>query len=106
MLNQDLGEIGNARKAVRVVRFKPVDNDLVAAGLENGEIQLWNLTGHRSMKDQMSYQRDDRVFALAFTQDSRRLFSGHGSGWVLQWDVNFRQRKELDNINYLILQKI
>ncbi len=87
-VNQDLGAIGEAQKAIRVARFRPVNNDLVAAGLENGEIQIWD--AHNISKSPLaifSNQSDDRVFDLAYTLDSRTLFSGHGSGAVLRWDL-------------------
>ncbi|MFE4106143.1 hypothetical protein [Almyronema epifaneia] len=73
-------------KAIRVVRYRPVDNNWVWAGFENGDIQGWNL-----LSDQQffySYRQDDRVFDLALTRDARSLFSGHGSGLVLQWDTS------------------
>ena len=93
-LNPEIGEIANTSKAVRVIRYKPVDNNIVAAGLENGEIQLFNLLGETTSKiDSLVSGKDDRVLALEFTDDSRFLFSGHGSGFVIGWDV----RQNLDN---------
>jgi WD40 repeat protein len=78
--------IGDLNKAVRVVRYRPVNNDQVALGFENGEIQLANLlTGQRS---RLTPDKDDRVFDLAFSRDARTLYSGHGSGLVLQWNTN------------------
>ena len=80
------GVLEQGDKAVRVVRYRPVNNDQVAAGFENGEIQIWNLLfGER--QSSFSYRNDDRVFDLAFPQDSRSLFSGHGSGLILQWGI-------------------
>ncbi|MCD8489316.1 MAG: hypothetical protein LRZ84_21900 [Desertifilum sp.] len=85
---QSRGVLAPSGKAVRVVRFRPVDNNWVAAGLENGEIQLWDVLSRKCQQTLgFAYQRDDRVFGLEFTQDSRYLFSGHGSGLVLQWEV-------------------
>ena len=85
---KSVGEFARVEKAVRVVRYKPVNNDLVAAGLENGEIKLWNVLGNRSQPiESFVNQKDDRVLALEFTTNSRYLFSGHGSGTVLQWDI-------------------
>jgi WD40 repeat protein len=82
------GVFAKPGKAVRVIRYRPVDNDLVAAGLENGEIQLWDVLGDRKKPVESFYsQKDDRVFDLAFTKDSRYLFSSHGSGLVLAWDI-------------------
>ncbi|MBD2072895.1 hypothetical protein H6F86_03135 [Phormidium sp. FACHB-592] len=87
--NQNLrtqSRIVNLTKAVRVVRYRPVNNDQVALGFENGEIQLANLlTGRRS---RLTPDKDDRVFALAFSRDAQTLYSGHGSGLILQWDLS------------------
>ncbi|MBE9126970.1 MULTISPECIES: hypothetical protein [unclassified Coleofasciculus] len=86
--NQQIDKIANTGKAVRVIRYTPVNNNVVAAGLENGEIRLLNLLGETPLTiDSFFYQKDDRVLALEFTDDSRYLFSGHGSGLVVQWDV-------------------
>ena len=95
LTNPKIGQIGEAPEAVRVVRYKPVDNNIVAAGLGNGEIQLWDVV-KKQQKPISSFSDDkaDRVFGLEFTQSSRYLFSGHGSGWVFQWDI-------LDDLNRL-----
>lgn len=77
---QDIG------KAVRVVRYRPRNNDVLAAGLENGEIQIWNFLSQRS-PNTFVYQPDDRVFDLQFSLDSLSLFSAHGSGLVLKWHL-------------------
>jgi WD40 repeat protein len=89
-LNQQVGKIGKTGdRAVRVVRYRPVNNDRVAAGLENGEIQLWSaIPGNKTPIQTFFAQKDDRVLDLAFSQDSRMLFSGHGSGAVVQWDLD------------------
>ncbi len=83
-----VGDVGNAGKSVRVIRYKPLDNDLLAAGLENGEIQIWSAL-EEGKKPVLSFsnQKADRVFSLVFSRDSRYLFSGHGSGLVLLWDL-------------------
>ncbi|MBT9314532.1 WD40 repeat domain-containing protein [Leptothoe spongobia] len=73
-------------KAVRVVRYRPRNNNVLAAGLENGEIQVWNLLSESSPKA-LVFKRDDRVFDLQFSPDSRSLFSAHGSGLVLRWHL-------------------
>jgi WD40 repeat protein len=92
LINQQNGYVATAKavkKAVRVVRYKPVDNDVVAAGLENGQIQLWDVIGSADAPNAtLTMDKADRVFDLKFTPDSQYLFSGHGSGLVLQWDVN------------------
>ena len=86
LVNQSLGEVGKSGKAVRVVRYKPVENDWIATGLENGEIRLWNLLDKYQRPQRFSYEKDDRVLDLTFSKGASYLFSGHGSGWVLQWD--------------------
>ncbi|MEB3211610.1 MAG: WD40 repeat domain-containing protein [Leptolyngbyaceae bacterium] len=90
IINQQLGRSPDAGKAIRVVRYRPVNNDWLAAGLENGEIQLSSLTG-QGHTTTFSLSRDDRVMDLEFTYDSRHLLSGHGSGAVLQWAVDYPQ---------------
>ncbi|MGI0487849.1 hypothetical protein ACN4EK_20605 [Pantanalinema rosaneae CENA516] len=87
LAKQQVGLLGQAQKSVRVVRYRPLGNEWAATGLENGEIQLWHLGTHQD-PSVFSYQKDDRVMSLAFTRGSRYLFSGHGSGMVLQWGVN------------------
>ncbi len=84
----DLGTLTEAKKAIRTVRYRPVSNDLIAAGLENGEIQI--LDSQAENKNPIATfinQSDDRVFGLEYTLDARTLFSGHGSGTVLRWDL-------------------
>lgn len=86
--NPKIRQIGNTGKAVRLVRLRPVDNNLLAAGLENGEIQIWDLLSEsKNPKYCFSLGKDDRVLALKFIDDSRYLFSGHGSGLVIGWDL-------------------
>ncbi len=83
-----LGVLLKSDKAVRVLRYRPVNNDQIAIGFENGEIQLANLLANEVPFTLTSNkQKDDRVFDLAFTKDSRSLFSGHGSGMVWQWNI-------------------
>jgi WD40 repeat protein len=91
LINQVIGRIGNpAGKALRVVKYRPVDNNIIAVGLENGEIQFRDLARSKGeLMESFFYQKDDRVLAIEFTRDSRYLFSGHGSGLVLQWNLDF-----------------
>ena len=71
-------------KAVRVIESSPKDEDIIVAGLDNGDIRFGNILSSRGQK---LYQSNDRVFDLGFTNDSRYLFSVHGSGFINQWDV-------------------
>ncbi|MDV2997184.1 MAG: hypothetical protein N4J56_006889 [Chroococcidiopsis sp. SAG 2025] len=74
-------------QAVRALELIPVNNNQVFAGLENGEIQAWDVnTGRKqfSLKDGKD-KTGDRVLSLAFTRNSRYLYSGYGSGTVRKW---------------------
>lgn len=82
------GVLAKLDKAARVVRLRPVHNNIVAVGLENGEISLWDLLSNR--REPLQTLVDDkanRVLSLEFTPDANYLFSSHGSGAVLQWAV-------------------
>jgi WD40 repeat protein len=41
----------------------------------------------------LSLAKDDRVFGLAFAKDSRFLYSGHGSGRILEWNLESGNKK-------------
>lgn len=81
--------VENAQKAIRVIRPSPRDEDVIAAGLDNGEISFWNILSTKQIK---MFPGNDRVFDLDFTNDSRNLFSVHGSGLIKQWNL----RSQLD----------
>lgn len=87
---------------MRVIRLSPVDNNVIAAGLENGEIQLLDVLGNQIREP--LFQDNDRAFDLDFTQDSRYLFSGHGSSRVRQWDwqSGSRQPSRIITTNFAI----
>ncbi|HEY9737771.1 MAG TPA: hypothetical protein V6D06_15875 [Trichocoleus sp.] len=88
------GDVIRLDKAVRVSQYRRVDNNQLMVGLENGEVQIWDLLRQpdkplRSFINQTEGQNDldDRVMALTTTADARYLFSGYGSGLVSQWYV-------------------
>ncbi|AGY58992.1 WD40 repeat domain-containing protein [Gloeobacter kilaueensis] len=82
------GVLVDTGKPVRALRFMPRNNSELAAGLENGAVQIWNVaTGEKSRELIYQPELNDRVFDLAFTANSRYLFSGHGSGIVVMWDL-------------------
>lgn len=86
---------GDDNKAVRVVRYRPVDNNLVAIGLENGQIQLWDLLSKSKQPlESFVFNQDDRVLDMEFSQNSRYLFTVHGSGLILQWDLKQTLNKD------------
>lgn len=69
------------------LEFLPEYNDRIAAGLANGTIQIWDLPTRQPIAElrDVNDQTEDRVFDLAFTKDTRTLFSGHGSGKIRVW---------------------
>ncbi len=104
LLNPKIGVVGNAEKEVRVATYRPVNNNLVAAGLENGEIQIWNLLENRQRPiESFSAEKDDRVLALEFTNNSRFLISGHGSGKIILWDLKKEADEDITTRNPLPL---
>ncbi|APB34208.1 Putative NTPase (NACHT family) [Gloeomargarita lithophora Alchichica-D10] len=88
-----LGVVATTNRAVRTLALRPADEDLLATGLENGWIQIWDLLSDSATPfAAFSPQEDDRILALAYTNSSRYLFSGHGSGLVRQWNANPESR--------------
>lgn len=97
------GEVASptqTKSGVRVIRERSKSGArevVVAAGLENGNIQLWTVgTGENTPQWSIASQdseRQDSVFDLQFMRDARYLFSAHGSGWVRQWDLEQIQRE-------------
>lgn len=86
--NPGLGRVARADKAIRVARYRPRENDRLAIGLENGEIQIWDLLADQLLQSlSPPDQRDDRVLDLLFSPDAQTLFSSHGSGTVARWSL-------------------
>jgi len=81
-----IAEKNQTKKAVRVIRQSPKDNDRLAIGLENGEVKLWDISTNTEIEN-LNTNKADRVFDVVFTQNSRYLFSGHGSGIVKMWNL-------------------
>ncbi|MGF1487932.1 MAG: hypothetical protein ACFBSE_12660 [Prochloraceae cyanobacterium] len=74
------------RKAVQVLHYHRAENtNLLGVGLENGNILLWDVDEGRQI-DIFKGNKEDRVFALAFSKNYPYLFSGHG-GQLWQWDL-------------------
>ncbi|MBW4507247.1 MAG: hypothetical protein KME64_12140 [Scytonematopsis contorta HA4267-MV1] len=104
---QNQGEITNiesnptseiSRQPIRVIREIPEYEGQIAAGLEDGIIQIWQVSPPKSISS-VNEKTNDRVFDLNFTRDSKYLFSGHGSGKLRQWDVNRLLVQPNDSIN-------
>lgn len=73
-------------KAVRVAKYRPVDNSQLWVGFENGDIKGWDRLLDREYT--LSFNRDDRIFDLVLPNQGQLLISGHGSGQVLAWDIS------------------
>ncbi|WP_339383261.1 hypothetical protein [Oculatella sp. LEGE 06141] len=101
------GVLAQTTNQIWSIEFFPKDNDRIAAGLANGAVQLWNLPNPdpnrmEQLKDPDD-QTGDRVFALAFAEDSRTLYSGHGSGTIRVWQRPPGARFEVRPLNRLRL---
>ncbi|MBW4671349.1 MAG: hypothetical protein KME60_28990 [Cyanomargarita calcarea GSE-NOS-MK-12-04C] len=86
------GVLGDTNEEVFALRFDPVKNNRVAAGLKNSAIQLWNVA-ERVKEDELKvpelFGKTDKVFDLVFPQNNNRyLISGHANGKVLIWVRN------------------
>lgn len=74
-------------QAVRALELIPEKNALIFAGLENGEIEAWDVSRRLklySLKDGDD-KTDDKVLSLVFAQNSHYLYSAYGSGTVRRW---------------------
>ena len=94
--------------AVRVIRERATSGArevVVAAGLANGNIQLWNLAGLEK-ESQWSLNASDSVFDLQFLQDADYLLSAHGSGFVRQWKLDPTQRNNTQPQKQIYLEGI
>jgi hypothetical protein len=74
--------VEDAGDAVRALRFSAPRNQ-VAAGLNNGTIQLWNMDTYQKAYE--FYKEADTTFDLVFSRDGDYLYSAHGSGLVIRW---------------------
>lgn len=104
------GLLAITNNPIEVLRFVPVENDLVAVGLDNGAIELRAIpTGTEKSKLQDPLGIGDRVLDLAFTTDSLNLFSGYGSGKLRVWSrrlVNEQWQTEPKVFDLKKLQKV
>lgn len=90
-------------KPIRVVSHLPGDDsNKIALGLEDGNIELWN-TSDSSRPEKFSTGKtgSDRIFDLAFTKDTRFLFSGHGSGRINQWLLQQNPSRSVTSYLYI-----
>lgn len=92
-------EKSDITKPIRVIRSKPGTHDRVAVGLENGEIELRDLS---LKEDKETYlkpgEENNRVFDLEFTNDSQTLIAAYGSGLIRVWNLD---KPDKNNVNTL-----
>jgi WD40 repeat protein len=82
------GLLAIPNRAVSVLRLMPEDSNRLAAGLENGTVELWNVATAKKFGKLEPPQKltNDRVFDMVFSQDSKYLYTGHGSGSLNVWE--------------------
>lgn len=83
--NKSADTIPKLDGAIRTIEENPNRENQVAIGLENGHIKLLNINSDQPGRTISN--GTDRVFALAFSEDGKYLFSGHGSGTVRRWSL-------------------
>ncbi|WP_218081927.1 WD40 repeat domain-containing protein [Anthocerotibacter panamensis] len=83
------GVLAKTDKAIARLRYRPKFNDQVAAALENGEVDLWNVLNKNQQTPlkEFVYKKEDRVRDLLFTGDSKFLFVGIAQNGVLRWEL-------------------
>ncbi|MEO0985402.1 MAG: hypothetical protein AAFY20_07625, partial [Cyanobacteria bacterium J06639_14] len=95
------------RKAIEVVRYSP-DNTKIAVGFKNGEIEIYDWEYKKFQRllwdevkadnqdpcyaeerfiDSPRIYKSDRVYDLEFSPDGDVLYSAHGSGRILKWQL-------------------
>ena len=85
--------VTEAEKAVRTMRELPgsaKDDDIFVVGLENGTIQLWDVSRQRmlavlSLVRGGEEKRNNRIFDIYIVGDY--LFTSHGSNSVYRWNL-------------------
>ncbi|MHC5778212.1 hypothetical protein [Nostoc sp.] len=83
------GLLAITTRPVQALRLMPENNNRVAAGLDNGVIQIWDIPKGEKIQE-LKDKKDltgDKVFDLVYSPGSRYLFSGHGSGKVRLWSA-------------------
>lgn len=83
-----IGLLAIPNRSVSVLRLMPEDSNRLAAGLENGAVELWNVATAKKLSklEPPQQQTNDRVFDMVFSQDSKYLYVGHGSGNLKVWE--------------------
>lgn len=75
--------IGPGTQDVSCLAFSPDDRRIAAAC--NGTILIWSTKSGREVC--RTAELDDRILALAFSEDGRHILSGHDSGAVRLWNA-------------------
>jgi WD40 repeat protein len=88
----------DVKKAVRVLKVSPIDNNSVAAGLDNGHVKIWDYSSQKKIFDGNNID-GNRVFDLAF-QGNRYLFAGYGNGDVIRFDIDKSMSKDFRKFKF------
>ncbi len=81
------GVLALTQQAIRSLALVPVNNSQVFAGLENGNIQAWDINKGKqlyTLRDPQD-QTSDRILDLTFTRNALTLYSSYGSGKIRSW---------------------
>ena len=83
----------NQASTVLSVAFNPKESNILACGLSDGRIQVWDISKHTLQY--ILYEYKDLIFSLAFSPDGRTLASGNADGTLRLWDVDTGKRRIL-----------
>ena len=75
----------NQASTVLSIAFNPKKSNILACGLSDGRIQVWDTSTHTLLY--IIYYDKDLIFSLAFSPDGSVLASGSADGNVRLWNV-------------------
>ena len=81
--------------AVLCTAFNPLNSNMLACGLSDGRIQVWDTS--TDAPQYILYEYRDLIFSLAFSPDGSTLASGNADGTLRLWSVDTGKLRILIN---------
>lgn len=73
---------------VRYLTFSPDSRILAVSESDNFVTQLWNVETSKELSILPATYKQDKAYAIAFSEDGKTLITPHYFGDVIHWDVN------------------